>query len=98
MKSDARAAANAILAANKVRMESCWAQTKHAFVCAPGSALLFIVVALTEVFTNTMIIMFNVGLRKTYVYMGTLLRVIACSSLFLRSLWLFLPNDVRILG
>jgi len=80
MKSDARAAANAIVAANKVRMDSCWVQTKHAFVCAPGTAVLFIVVALTEVCTNTMIIMFNVGLKKTYVYMGTVLPPIALSQ------------------
>lgn len=71
MQSDARAAANAIVANRKAANEGCGARVKNAFTCAPGARLVFILVAFTELLTNTFLILFDVIQNRTTIYMST---------------------------
>ena len=71
MKEDARAAAEAIIAYHKVQGQSWTMRAKTAFKCGEGMGLLIIVVALTELFTNTLLLMFDFVSNRSLVYMGT---------------------------
>jgi hypothetical protein len=70
MKRDAATAFKAIISARKASAEGCWQSVKENFTCHTAVGVLFALVALTEVFTNTMIIIFAVVKDKTTCYMG----------------------------
>lgn len=71
MRADARAAANRIVAQRKAKLEGCAARMRNAFICAPNTRLLFIIVCMTELITNTLIILFDVLKDRTTMYMST---------------------------
>lgn len=71
MQSDARAAANAIVANRKAKLEGCGARVRNAFACAPGARLVFVLVAITELVTNTFLMLFDVIPNRTTIYMST---------------------------
>lgn len=70
MQADAKAAAEQIIAYHKAQGHSCATQAKAAFTCAPGMGFLMLLVALSELFTNTLLLMLDVVNDRSLVYLS----------------------------